>query len=84
MSARMARRTIFRNCLALGSLTIISSASATELIAAWEEREKFVRKPTPWNELGPFYKNEGTADNIVTRTWRSQNAAPCSQKLECA
>jgi len=31
-------------------------SSATELIAAWDEHEKLVRKPTPWNELGPFYK----------------------------
>jgi len=52
----MTRRSILQECLALGSLTIISSASATELIAAWDEHEKLVRKPTPWNELGPFYK----------------------------
>ena len=56
MSPRMTRRSILQECLALGSLTIISSASATEMIAAWDEREKLVRKPTPWNELGPFYK----------------------------
>ena len=56
MSPRMTRRSILQECLALGSLTIISSASATELIAAWDEHEKLVRKPTPWNELGPFYK----------------------------
>jgi protocatechuate 3,4-dioxygenase beta subunit len=55
-SARISRRDILHKCLALGSLTILSSASATELIAAWDEREKIVRKPTPWNELGPFYK----------------------------
>ena len=56
MSPRMTRRSILQECLALGSLTIISLASATELIAAWDEHEKLVRKPTPWNELGPFYK----------------------------
>ena len=56
MSPRITRRSILQECLALGSLTIISSASATELIAAWDEHEKLVRKPTPWNELGPFYK----------------------------
>ncbi len=55
-SPRINRRETLHKCLALGSLTIISSASATEVIAAWDEREKLVRKPTPWNELGLFYK----------------------------
>jgi protocatechuate 3,4-dioxygenase beta subunit len=55
---RMKRRDILQKCLTLGSLTILSSSSATELIVAWEEREKLVRKPTPWNELGPFYKKQ--------------------------
>jgi len=53
---RMKRRDILQKCLTLGSLTILSSA--TKLIVAWEEREKLVRKPTPWNELGPFYKKQ--------------------------
>jgi protocatechuate 3,4-dioxygenase beta subunit len=55
-SPRITRRGVLQKCLALGSLTILSSTSATELIAAWDEREKLVRTPTPWNELGPFYK----------------------------
>jgi len=55
---RMKRRDILQKCLTLGSLTILSSNSATKLIVAWEEREKLVRKPTPWNELGPFYKKQ--------------------------
>jgi len=54
----MKRRDILQKCLTLGSLTILSSNSATKLIVAWEEREKLVRKPTPWNELGPFYKKQ--------------------------
>jgi protocatechuate 3,4-dioxygenase beta subunit len=55
-SPRVNRRDILQKCLALGSLAIFSSTSATELIAAWDEREKLVRTATPWNELGPFYK----------------------------
>jgi len=55
-SLRLGRREILQKCLALGSLTILSAAFPSELIAAWEEREKLARKPTPWNELGPFYK----------------------------
>ena len=47
--------------VALGSLTIISSATASALISAWEEHEKSARKPTPWNELGPFYKKGAPA-----------------------
>src|SRR5947208_15943469 len=55
-SLRLGRREILQKCLALGSLTILSAAFPSELIAAWEEREKLSRKLTPWNELGPFYK----------------------------
>jgi len=51
---RLSRREILHNCLALGSLAVLSAHSAGEMLAAWEERE--LRKPTPPNELGPFYK----------------------------
>jgi hypothetical protein len=37
------------------------------LIAAWEE--KLVRKPTPWNELGPFYKKRAPQTNSEKGKW---------------
>jgi hypothetical protein len=46
-SPRLGRREILQKCLALGSLTILSTAFPSELIAAWEECEKLARKPTP-------------------------------------
>ena len=50
------RRAILYNCLALGSLTVASGFSAEAMFAAFQEREKEPRKPTPPNTLGPFYK----------------------------
>jgi protocatechuate 3,4-dioxygenase beta subunit len=50
------RRAILHKCLALGSLTVASSFSAEAMFAAFQEREKKARKPTPPNTLGPFYK----------------------------
>ena len=50
------RRAILHKCLALGSLTIVSSFSAETMFAAFQDHEKQLRKPTPPNSLGPFYK----------------------------
>ena len=50
------RRAILHKCLALGSLTVGSSFSAETMFAAFQDREKQLRKPTPPNSLGPFYK----------------------------
>ena len=51
---RLSRREILQNCLALGSVAVLSSHTAGEMLAAFKEKE--LRKPTPPNELGPFYK----------------------------
>jgi protocatechuate 3,4-dioxygenase beta subunit len=50
------RRAILHHCMALGSLTIASGLSAEAMFAALQETEKQLRKPTPPNTLGPFYK----------------------------
>lgn len=50
------RRAILHECLALGYLTVGSSFSAETMFAAFQDREKQLRKPTPPNSLGPFYK----------------------------
>ncbi|HXY15101.1 MAG TPA: hypothetical protein VEI26_11435 [Terriglobales bacterium] len=52
----LTRREILENCLALGSLAVMSSAPAAAMLAALQERELQYRKPTPPNEIGPFYK----------------------------
>ena len=50
------RRAILEKCLALGSVTIACAFSPEAMLVAFQEREKQVRKPTPPNALGPFYK----------------------------
>jgi protocatechuate 3,4-dioxygenase beta subunit len=44
-------------CAAIGSLTLAPSLSLAESIASWE-RQEAARKPTPHNDLGPFYKGQ--------------------------
>ena len=50
----LSRREILQKCLALGSVTLMTSHSSAAMLLAFEEKE--LRKPTPANELGPFYK----------------------------
>jgi protocatechuate 3,4-dioxygenase beta subunit len=52
----LTRRDILHNCLALGSLTVASCFSVEAMFAALQETERQLRKPTPPNTLGPFYK----------------------------
>jgi protocatechuate 3,4-dioxygenase beta subunit len=57
MTSALTRRELLAKCAALGTLTIGSSLLLPTVLAAWEEQEKAL-KPTPWNELGPFYKRQ--------------------------
>jgi protocatechuate 3,4-dioxygenase beta subunit len=66
-SPRMTRRSTLQKCLAFGSLTIVSSISPIQLIAAWDDHERLVRKATPWNELGPFYKKSAPQTALLRR-----------------
>jgi protocatechuate 3,4-dioxygenase beta subunit len=50
----LSRREILQKCLALGTLTVAASQASQAMLLAFQESE--VRKPTPPNELGPFYK----------------------------
>jgi len=52
----LTRREILENCLALGSLAIASSTPAAAMLGAMQDRELEHRRPTPPNEIGPFYK----------------------------
>jgi protocatechuate 3,4-dioxygenase beta subunit len=55
-SGTLSRREILQKCLALGSIVIASSHPAGALFDDLEQQEQSARKPTPPNELGPFYK----------------------------
>lgn len=52
----LTRRDILHKSVALGSVVIASHFSADAMLAAFQEKEKQLRKPTPPNPLGPFYK----------------------------
>jgi hypothetical protein len=52
----LSRREILQKCIAMCGVMIVSQGSPTAMAAAFEEREREVRKPTPSNDLGPFYK----------------------------
>ena len=51
----LTRRDVLLKCAALGTLTVAPSFSLAETIALWQER---ARKPTAWDEIGPFYKRD--------------------------
>jgi len=52
----LTRRDVLHKGVALGSVVIASQFSPEAMLAAFQEREKEFRKPTPSNTLGPFYK----------------------------
>src|SRR5437879_5875433 len=52
----LTRRDLLLKCAALGALTLAPGASLAESLD-WFEQER-PRTPTPWDELGPFYKRE--------------------------
>jgi len=54
----LSRRELLLKCAAVGSLTVIPSLSFDEAVWAWQQSDEKPRKPTPWNEIGPFYKRE--------------------------
>ncbi len=59
----LSRREILQKCAAMGAITIASTASAEAMLAAFQEQEK--RKPTPRNELGPFYKKRAPQQSML-------------------
>ncbi len=57
------RRELLENCLALGTLTLVSPLSMGGLSEAWAASEQ--RRTTPFGELGPFYKRGAPASNVL-------------------
>ena len=55
---KMQRRELLEKCVAMGALTIAGGAMPVAALArAWDDAEK-PKPPTPWCELGPFYKRD--------------------------
>jgi protocatechuate 3,4-dioxygenase beta subunit len=61
----LTRRDVLRKCVALGSVVIASHFSPETMLAAFQDREKQVRKPTPPNPLGPFYKRLSPVNDVL-------------------
>ena len=54
---QLSRRDSLLQCAALGALKIAPWFGLTAAVSALEAQERNTpRKPTPWNEIGPFYK----------------------------
>jgi len=62
----LTRRDMLQKCAVLGTVLIASQFSPEALLAAFQENEKQLRKPTPLNTMGPFYKRL-VPDNDVLR-----------------
>ena len=52
------RRDVLMKCAAMGSLVLAPSLSLAESVAMWERQERASKKPTPPNDIGPFYKGQ--------------------------
>jgi len=61
----LTRRDVLQKCVALGSVVIASHFSPEAMLAAFQDREKQVRRPTPPNVLGPFYKRLTPVNNML-------------------
>jgi len=57
------RREVIGNCL--GSMAILSSSSALGITEAFPQRETQHRRPTPPNEIGPFYKKAAPKNTLL-------------------
>jgi protocatechuate 3,4-dioxygenase beta subunit len=53
----MNRRELLERCAVSGALILTTSLSLPALVVEWDKSEQ-KRKPTPYCELGPFYKRE--------------------------
>jgi len=51
------RRDLLERCAVFGAVTLASSISLPVLVEAWDAAEQ-KKQPTPFCELGPFYKRE--------------------------
>ena len=56
-SEYLSRRDLLLKCAALGALTLAPDVTIADALA-WGNPQNANRKPTPWNEIGPFYKRK--------------------------
>ena len=58
------RRELLERCAAFGALTLAASIPLTAVATEWDQAEK-KRQPTPFCELGPFYKREAPNTSVL-------------------
>jgi len=58
------RRELLERCAAFGAVTLATSLPLSALATEWDEAEK-KRPPTPFCELGPFYKREAPHTSVM-------------------
>ena len=66
-SESLTRRDLLFKCAGLGSLTVIPSLSLSEAAWAWQQHDQNARKPTAWDEIGPFYKRDAPQTSQLQR-----------------
>lgn len=58
------RRDLLERCVAMGAVTLATQGSLSSIAHAWDAAEK-KRPPTPFCELGPFYKREAPHVSVL-------------------
>ena len=54
----LSRRDLLLKCAALGALTVAPGLSLADALAWGDPQAGATRPPTPWDEIGPFYKRD--------------------------
>ena len=67
MHSVLSRRDALSKCFAAGLLVAIPPLSQSTLLAMWEQAEGRRLKPTPPNDLGPFYKPQAPLAHRLSR-----------------
>src|SRR5207247_10087702 len=67
MNAVLSRRDVLSKCFAAGLLVAIPPLSQSTMLAMWEQAEGRRLKPTPPNDLGPFYKPQAPLAHRLSR-----------------
>jgi len=67
MNAVLSRRDVLSKCFAAGLLVAIPPLSSSTMLAMWEQAEGRRLKPTPPNDLGPFYKSQAPLAHRLSR-----------------
>jgi protocatechuate 3,4-dioxygenase beta subunit len=67
MHSVLSRRDVLSQCFAAGLLVAIPPLSPSTMLAMWQQAESRRLKPTPPNDLGPFYKPQAPHANHLSR-----------------